>query len=89
MIDYNNKIIKSGLQIVAKGTYSKTYKSGAPMKFGKYLMPPEGILVFNKSGNDVALPSAENMLAKMQRVAARILEIVFMQNFDFGFFRVD
>ena len=63
MIDYNNKIIKSGLQIVAKGTYSKTYKSGAPMKFGKYLMPPEGILVFNKSGNDVALPSAFDVKA--------------------------
>jgi len=54
---YTGKLIEAGLQIVARGEYNKTYKSGEPMKFGKYLMPPEGILVLNTSGKNVtALP---------------------------------
>lgn len=63
MVDYNNQIIKSGLQVVAKGTYTKTYKSGKPMKFGQYFMPPEGILIFNKSGKEVNMPEAFDIKA--------------------------
>lgn len=63
MVAYNQALIDAGLQIVAKGTYSKTYKSGEPMKFGKYPMPPEGILIFNQSGNPVNMPASFDIQA--------------------------
>jgi hypothetical protein len=53
MAKYTDKLAEAGLKVVAKGTYTKTYKSGKPMKFGKYLMPPEEVLILNQSGNNV------------------------------------
>ena len=60
MKKYNDVIMNSGLKLVAEGKYTKTYKSGKPMKFGKYTMPPEGILIFNESGKSdkLGLPKA-------------------------------
>jgi hypothetical protein len=63
MVKYNQAIQNSGLSLIAKGTYSKTYKDGKPMKFGKYPMPPEGILIFNKSGKEVKLPNGFDIQA--------------------------
>jgi len=59
MKKYVDVMMDSGMALVAQGTYSKTYKSGKPMKFGKYTMPPEGILVFNESGDnaDIGFPA--------------------------------
>jgi DNA modification methylase len=52
MMKYNQAIMDSGLKVIAQGTYTKTYKSGKEMMFGRYPMPPEGIIVFNKSGDN-------------------------------------
>lgn len=63
MKKYNEAIQNSGLYLVAKGTYTKIYKNGAPMKFGRYDMPPEGILIFNESKKDVKLPDGFDVKA--------------------------
>lgn len=63
MKQYNNAITNSGLRVVAQGTYSKTYKSGKPMKFGKYLMPPESVIIFNRSGKPVGLTDGFDITA--------------------------
>lgn len=53
MAKYTEKLHMAGLKAVCRGTYSKTYRSGKPMSFGKYPMPPESVLVLNRSGRSV------------------------------------
>jgi len=49
---YNEAIASNpDLKLVAVGSYTKLRKSGAVANMGKYEMPPEAVLIYNKSGN--------------------------------------
>lgn len=41
----------TNLKLAAQGSYEKLWKNGNPMNMGKYKMPDEFIMLFNKSGN--------------------------------------
>jgi DNA modification methylase len=48
--NYMKQFNKSSLKLCKIGSYTKLWSTGNRMNMGKYLMPPEHIYVFNKSG---------------------------------------
>lgn len=52
---YIGQFSKTGLKQCEVGTYTKLWSTGNRMNMGKYLMPPENLYIFSKSGiiNDI------------------------------------
>jgi hypothetical protein len=48
---YYKAFSHTNLKLAGQGSYEKLWKNGNPMNMGKYKMPDEFILLFNKSGN--------------------------------------
>lgn len=55
---YNNLLIEKGFIPIARGNYNKTYENGQPVGFptskGYMITKPEGIIILNQSGKNVA-----------------------------------